>query len=389
MISCSFDWSDFLQQHWQRRPCLLRQAFPDFQDPISPDELAGLAMEPVIDSRVVARRDSLWTVEQGPFSDFSHWGEVDWCLLVQAVDHWSEQVAELMSPFRQLPNWRLEDLMVSFSVPGGGVGPHVDQYDVFIIQGQGQRRWRIGAKAPLRAHCPHPDLLQVEPFEAELDVILEPGDMLYIPPGFPHEGYAISQALNYSVGFRAPNQRELLSGFADFLLEHELGNERYADPELQPDPQPGRVDERAVNQLRDMMTRLVADEPRFREWLGEFLSQPRHELDLAPAEPPYLEGEIYDRLLAGAPLRRLGGLRCLYLAPEPDLLFIKGETWPVPAGGAPLARLLSDSPLLESESLGKKLSALLAQPAVLAWLTELINEGYWYFPEDEDDLEEA
>ena len=98
--------SYYVQQHWQRRPCLLRQAFPDFQDPISPDELAGLAMEPVIDSRVVARRDSQWTVEQGPFSDFSGLGEQDWCLLVQAVDHWSEQVAELMCPFRQLPNWR-------------------------------------------------------------------------------------------------------------------------------------------------------------------------------------------------------------------------------------------------------------------------------------------
>ncbi len=387
MTSCRIDWSDFLRQHWQRQPCCLRQAFPDFQDPITPDELAGLAMEAEIDSRRVARQDHHWRVEQGPFSHFDDWSEQDWCLLVQAVDHWSEPVAELMTPFRQLPNWRLEDLMVSFSVPGGGVGPHVDQYDVFIIQGQGRRRWRIGARTPLRPHTPHPDLLQVEPFEAVLDVILEPGDLIYIPPGFPHEGHALEPALNYSVGFRAPNQRDLLSGFADFLLQHELGDQRYGDPDLQISAQPGRVDEQAVSRLRGLMTDLLQDEPTFRAWLGEYLSQPRHELDLAPTEPAYLEGEIFDRLLTGAPLCRLPGLRCLYLTPEPDTLFIKGEPWPVPAGGALLARLLADSPQFAPASLGRQWPGLLEQPALLAWLTQLINEGYWYFADDHEGAE--
>lgn len=209
-------------------------------------------MESEVDSRLVSHQDGKWQVSHGPFESYDHLGETNWSLLVQAVNHWHEPTAALMRPFRELPDWRIDDLMISFSVPGGGVGPHLDQYDVFIIQGTGRRRWRVGEKLQMKQHCPHPDLLQVDPFEAIIDEELEPGDILYIPPGFPHEGYALENAMNYSVGFRAPNTRELISGFADF----------------------------------------------------------------APPEPPYQPDEIYDALKQGDVLVRLGGLRVLRIGDD-------------------------------------------------------------------------
>ncbi len=142
----TLNWPDFLERHWQKRPVVLKRGFSNFIDPLSPDELAGLAMESEIDSRLVSHQDGKWQVSHGPFESYDHLGESNWSLLVQAVNHWHEPTAALMRPFRALPDWRIDDLMISFSVPGGGVGPHLDQYDVFIIQGTGRRRWRVGEK---------------------------------------------------------------------------------------------------------------------------------------------------------------------------------------------------------------------------------------------------
>lgn len=373
-LSFTLNWSAFLTEYWQKRPTVIRSGFIDFTDPISADELAGLAMEEQVDSRLVSHVNEEWQVEHGPFQAFDQLGEKNWSLLVQAVDHWSPQVAELMEPFRVLPNWRIDDLMISFSVPGGGVGPHLDQYDVFIIQGMGKRRWRVGEKQPLKQHCPHPKLLQVEPFEAILDVELEPGDILYIPPGFPHDGYALEASLNYSVGFLAPNQRDLFSSFADQLLAEDGGNQRYSDPELQQTSAPGAIHPQEVQRLRNLMQELL-HAPEFDHWLASFLSQPRHELDLQPVDPPFEEGEVYDRLQEGEALWRLGGLRAFYLHSDPNSCFIAGETFSVPQGASPLAQLLCDNTRLDADSLIPHLE----NPVLLAWLTMLINCGYWYF----------
>ncbi len=161
----TLNWPDFLERHWQKRPVVLKRGFSNFIDPLSPDELAGLAMESEIDSRLVSHQDGKWQVSHGPFESYDHLGESNWSLLVQAVNHWHEPTAALMRPFRALPDWRIDDLMISFSVPGGGVGPHLDQYDVFIIQGTGRRRWRVGEKLQMRQHCPHPDLAQRKPHQ--------------------------------------------------------------------------------------------------------------------------------------------------------------------------------------------------------------------------------
>lgn len=364
------NWPDFIQRYWQKRPVVLKRGFKNFIDPISPDELAGLAMENEVDSRLVSQQNEKWQVSHGPFESYDHLGENNWSLLVQAVNHWHEPSAALMRPFRFLPDWRLDDLMISFSVPGGGVGPHFDQYDVFIIQGTGRRRWRVGEKVALKQHCPHPDLLQVEPFDAIIDEEMEPGDILYIPPGFPHEGYSLENALNYSVGFRAPSGRELISGFADYALANELGSLRYSDPEVPVRDCPSLILPQEVEGLRKVMLDVVNQPAHFEQWLGEFISQSRHELDVAPPEPPYQPDEIYDALQQGDVLSRLGGLRVLTLG---NAVYINGERVECahPAVMAVLAH--------NHEIALKDLADALDDPAVLAQIAGLVNAGYWYF----------
>lgn len=364
------DWNDFLQHYWQKRPVILKRGFKSFIDPISPDELAGLAMENEVDSRLVSHQDGRWQVAHGPFESFDHLGEHNWSLLVQAVDHWHEASSALMRPFRQLPDWRMDDLMISFSVPGGGVGPHLDQYDVFIIQGTGRRRWRVGEKVPMKQHCPHPDLLQVEPFDAIIDEEMEPGDILYIPPGFPHEGYALENSLNYSVGFRAPNGRELVSGYADYVLAHELGSQRYSDADIAQRENPADMLPQEVEALRQMILDLVQQPEHFHHWLGEFISQSRHELDIAPPEPPYQAGEIYELLQQGESLQRLGGLRVLRVGVR---CFVNGEL--IDTEHQQAANALCQNFSVDAQMLGEAVD----DPSFLALLTALINSGYWYF----------
>jgi 50S ribosomal protein L16 3-hydroxylase len=366
----NLNWPEFLQQYWQKRPLIIKQGFKNFIDPISPDELAGLAMEDEIDSRLVSHLEEKWHVSHGPFDSYDHLGENGWSVLVQAVNHWHEPSSHLMKPFRQLPDWRLDDLMISFSVPGGGVGPHVDQYDVFIIQGSGRRRWRVGEKQVIKSHCPCPDLLQVEPFEAIIDEELSPGDILYIPPGFPHDGYALENSLNYSIGFRSPSARELISGFADYVLLHELGQQRYSDPQLTLRDHPAEIQPHEVDGLQQMMQSILQDKTHFQHWLGEFVSQSRHELDTAPPEPPYQAGEIYELLQGGEVLQRLGGLRVLRIA---DQCYVNGEALVTPHLAA--TDSLCRSPTVNAQMLGDALE----DPSFLALLVSLINNGYWYF----------
>ena len=212
--------NEFLTTYWQKKPVVIRQGFKDFVDPISPDEFAGIAMEETVQSRLVFKKDGQWQAEFGPFESYDHLGERDWSLVIQALDNFSEEAAELIEPFRFLPHWRLDDLMVSFATAGGGVGPHIDNYDVFICQGSGKRHWRVGDRGQHAEVIPHEALLHVAPFEAIIDVELAPGDILYIPPGFPHEGIALEPSMSFSVGFRANSAISLLSGFADHVIDN-------------------------------------------------------------------------------------------------------------------------------------------------------------------------
>ena len=214
---------EFLRDYWQKKPLLIRQAIPGFQSPISPDELAGLSLEEDVESRLVIEHgESPWELRRGPFTEhtYQQLPERDWTLLVQAVDQLVPDVAELIEHFRFLPNWRIDDVMISYAAPGGGVGPHFDNYDVFLLQAHGQRRWRIGqmcdSESPMLAHG---DLRILADFQGTEEWVLEPGDMLYLPPRLAHFGTAEDACMTYSVGFRAPSAAEVLTHFTDFLAQ--------------------------------------------------------------------------------------------------------------------------------------------------------------------------
>lgn len=371
----------FLTEFWQKKPVLLKGGFANFQDPISPDELAGLAGEEEIESRIVAHHAGQWQLETGPFDDFSTWGEQNWTLLVQAVDHWHPESAALIEPFRFIPNWRIDDLMVSYSAPGGGVGPHLDQYDVFIIQGMGKRHWRVGMPDPaLTPLCPHPRLLQISPFVDCINVITEPGDILYIPPGCPHEGISVDASLNYSVGFRAPAQKDLLTGLADYLIENEIQGQRYTDPTRQFSAQIGEITPNDLQQVKTLLQGMINDEALLASYFGSYITHAKHELDATEPDPHYSAEEIAEYLTEGSVLARLGGLRVCYIqaSPTADIqLFINGMTITLPATAKATVQQLANQSVLDQSAA----ASFAAEPQKLQLLTQLINLGYWYFIE--------
>lgn len=209
---------EFLRDYWQKKPVLIKQGFIDFQDPISADELAGIACEEQVQSRLIHHTNGKWEADFGPFESYDHLGDKNWSLVIQALDNWSEDAAKIIEAFRFIPHWRLDDLMASFATPNGSVGPHVDKYDTFICQGSGNRHWRVGGNSDYKEFSAHTALLHVESFNAIIDVELEAGDILYIPPGFPHEGYSLNNSMSFSVGFRTNSTVSLLSAFADHLI---------------------------------------------------------------------------------------------------------------------------------------------------------------------------
>ncbi|PWS56248.1 cupin domain-containing protein [Pseudoalteromonas sp. meg-B1] len=366
----------FLNQYWQKKPLLIKGGFSDFKDPLDANELAGLAMEDSIESRIITNHNQQWQSHQGPFEDFEILTDEHATLLVQAVDHWHPEAAQLLEPFRFIPNWRIDDLMISYSTPGGGVGPHLDQYDVFIIQGEGKRHWRVGLPdASLKQFAQNKSLLQVEAFTAVIDCVLEPGDILYIPPGCPHEGYAIENALNYSVGFRAPNQQDLLSSFADHIIDTESGQKRYTDHTLALRDSKGELTQSEVDKVKTLMQALIENDSLFKNWLGNTLSQPKHDMDLAPEENPFSTAEIMQQLENDVIFERLGGTRAIYQCIGDELLLsVNGENYPLPLSDLEAVKQLTDFIEFDSSLLNSTTPSL----DFIETFTTLVNEGIWF-----------
>ncbi|MDP2561882.1 cupin domain-containing protein [Psychrobium sp. 1_MG-2023] len=369
----------FLDEYWQKKPLLIRQGLSDFDDPISPDEFAGLAMEEQIESRLVWQEDGEWQAEHGPFEDYSHLGDKDWSLLIQGVDHWDEQVAELIRPFRFLPNWRIDDVMVSFATPGGGVGPHVDNYDVFIIQGSGKRHWQVGSNTELKEVVAHSALLHVERFSPIIDAELLPGDILYIPPGFPHQGVAVEPSMSYSVGFRTTAKANLFSHFADYLIDNQQGKEMVVDPERQITTTPGLIADCDVNKLTSALHEMLEDKDQLTDFFGQHLSQAKHDLAIDPEQETISLEEFNEILNQQDVLIRLGGLRCLYFDSDVAIgsIYINGEKFTLQRELHSALTLLADNTELSYE----QLAPWLHEQSFCQLLVDLINAGYWYFQE--------
>lgn len=370
--------NEFLTMYWQKKPVVIRQGFKNFVDPISMDEFAGIAMEETVQSRLVSKQDGQWQAEFGPFESYGHLGEKDWSLVIQALDNFSEEAAELIEPFRFLPHWRLDDLMASFATVGGGVGPHIDNYDVFICQGSGKRHWRVGNRGQHEEVIPHEALLHVEPFEALIDVELETGDILYIPPGFPHEGVAIEPSMSFSVGFRANSAISLLSGFADYLIDNELGAQLLEDPNRQITEHSGKVSTEDYRNIKQQLQNLLDDEKTFENFAGNFLTSAKHELDLMPSEEPFSQEEVSE-LLAIHAIKRLGGLRAFYFEDTIDegVCYINGEKINFDAEISPAIKLLCDQVVV----LPNELAPWRENDSFVSLMINLLDQGYWFWTE--------
>ena len=334
----------FLRDYWQKHPLLIRSAFPDFSSPISPDDLAGLSCEEGSLGRLIVHqtRGDRWQVRSGPFPEdiFATLPERDWTLLVQDVDKWDPDVAALLEHFAFLPRWRIDDIMVSFAAPEGSVGAHVDQYDVFLIQGLGQRRWMIDAGPnPPQNVREGVELKLLQHFTPTHDWVLEPGDMLYLPPGVPHHGVALDACLTLSLGMRAPSHGELLVDLADALAERLPEAQRYADPDLVPSASDGRIDAATLKRLRSALESIgQIDDETLADWFAGFITRYRSGGEIAAPPRASSAARVESRLERGAALHLHPLARCAWRGRGRHArLHVNGECF---AAGSALAKRL-------------------------------------------------
>ncbi|WP_347332598.1 cupin domain-containing protein [Marinimicrobium locisalis] len=289
----------FLREYWQKKPLLIRNAFPDFESPIDGDELAGLALEEDVESRLVLEHGQTpWELRQGPFEEhtFSHLPNSHWTLLVQAVDQWVPEVQALLADFRFLPDWRLDDIMVSYATDQGSVGPHFDYYDVFLLQGSGKRRWRIGQQCDSQSPRVEGTALNIlKDFYPEDDWVLNPGDMLYIPPGVAHWGTAEGDdCITYSIGFRAPSVADVLTELSQDIASGLTNDQRYRDPAQPLGATAGEIPPETLNTLRALIQEQLTD-TALADWFGRYMTLPKYP-ELEPEEGEEGDWQNFEQL---------------------------------------------------------------------------------------------
>jgi 50S ribosomal protein L16 3-hydroxylase len=332
--------AQFLRDYWQKRPLLIRNAFADFVPPLEPNDLAGLACEPAALARLIVhdeKRDR-WHVHPGPLSedDFAKTPSTHWTLLVQDVDKWDADVAKLLEHFSFLPSWRVDDVMISYAEAGGGVGAHVDQYDVFLLQGLGQRHWGISDDPAAPKEFRHDvELKQLAQFEPTHEWLLDPGDMLYLPPGVPHDGVAFGgPCMTFSIGMRAPSQAELTGDLADHIAEHLPEELRYADPDLKPAKATGEIDRATIERLRTALPFAAAlSDDMLRDWFGRFITRYRNAQVPAALDKPLDAAAFAKQLKTGAQLLRHPWSRLAWSRGKSGCtLYVSGHAYPaIPA----------------------------------------------------------
>jgi len=363
---------EFLRDYWQKKPLLIRQAFPDFVPQLDANDIAGLACEEGAEARLLSGHfpDRDWRLRYGPFEeeDFRNLPETGWSLLVQDVEKHYPPLQEFMSAFEFLPRWRIDDLMVSVAGPGGSVGPHVDQYDVFLLQAEGCKRWQI-AECFDEELLPDCELNVLQAFTPEMEWILESGDMLYLPPGIAHHGVALDPGMTWSVGMRAPSAADLLLSLGEWLAACQDEGERYRDPGLLPAGRCGEIDGMAIKRFRELARSLSAESEEFSVFLGSFLS--RYRLSHEPASPvkPLDPAGLKDAIRGGQILRHNPWTRLLWIeSDEGASLFAAGAAYTCTVD---CARMICDPDRLSRP--GPDLS----EPE-LALLCELLNRGHLY-----------
>jgi len=268
----------FLKDYWQQRPLVIRNALPGFQSPVSPEELAGLSLEDEVESRLVVQHSpENYELRKGPFDEqtYASLPEKNWTLLVQGMDRLIPEVSTLLDEFDFLPRWRIDDIMVSYAVTGGNVGPHYDHYDVFLLQAAGKRRWHLTAQDCTESNAIEGvDLRLMQTFTIEDTFDFEAGDILYIPPKWGHHGIALDDnCMTYSIGYRSYRGQELWDSFGDHLSETNGFQALYQDPVWQTDLNPGEITDNAVKQAQQLLESALADPKQLKTWFGRFATQ--------------------------------------------------------------------------------------------------------------------
>lgn len=363
--------SQFLAEYWQKKPLLIRQAIPNFKGLLTPDELAGLACEEEVQSRIVKLEVNQWSVEHGPFDEavFATLPNQNWSLLVQSVNHHLAEAAELLSQFNFIPYVRLDDLMVSYAPIGGSVGAHVDAYDVFLLQGSGKRRWKINTKADLTL-IENTPLAILKHFEAEHEWLLEPGDMLYLPPNVAHHGIAEDDTcMTYSIGFRSPKTQELTYAFLEYLQDTIKLSGLYEDPDLTLQIHPAEISTTMIKKVEAILQKTSWNADSVADFLGRYMSEPKPDITFEP--PASITADNFSRLLAESALQLDLQSQMLF---SKDSFYINGESLNVPPIIVNCMQTLADTRKLDATTCNLQMRQTIATT-----LHDAYNAGYIQF----------
>jgi 50S ribosomal protein L16 3-hydroxylase len=338
--------AQFLRDYWHKKPLLIRQALPDFKPLVKFDKLAELARQNHVESRLVTLVDGQWDMQHGPLAQLPPRTQREWTLLVQGANLFDARADELLREFRFVPDARLDDLMISYATDGGGVGPHFDSYDVFLLQAQGKRRWRIGAQQDLTLAEGLP-LKILANFEPEQEFVLEPGDMLYLPPQYAHDGVAEGECMTYSIGFRSPSYQELGEAFLQFMADSIDLPGRFADPGLQPAKNPAEIPRDMLATVTGELNKVRWTEEDVTIFLGEYMSEPKHNVYFTGPAKPLPVGRFMES----------AARRGLKLSPKSLMLyrgkhvFINGESFELKRADKAVLDLLANQRRLEGSAL--------------------------------------
>ncbi|KTC86619.1 JmjC domain-containing protein [Legionella brunensis] len=353
----------FLADYWQKKPLVVRQALPTFVSLLSPDELAGLAMEEDIESRIIfetPNKSPYWHLRRGPFTanDFKRLPNTHWTLLVQAVDRFIPEVALMLDHFNFIPQWRVDDVMISYAAELGSVGPHYDNYDVFLYQAMGRRKWSLTTKnCCVENSISGIELRIMEDFQIEEEYILEEGDMLYLPPHVGHYGVAMSKdCMTYSFGYRSYQAQELWDSFGEYLADKKQAGILYEDPDWRAMNTSSELLPQAWKNARDLMQQLLSNESQLKLWFGTFatkLDQHAEELLPIPLSHEVCLDVFMQELKISKQLMRNPLCRFAYQESERDSvnLFINGYQWNIEGVSVALIKLIANNRSLSLKEL--------------------------------------
>lgn len=291
---------NFLRDYWQKKPLFIRGALPAFRGLLTANDLMNLACHDDVQSRLIIQKNGEWGVRHGPFTSrvFSRLPKKHWTLLVEDVNHFLPEARELLLKFNFIPHARLDDLMISYAPEEGGVGPHFDSYDVFLLQGMGRRHWQISAQRDRKLVMNAP-LKILRDFRPEQEWILEPGDMLYLPPGYAHNGVAADNCMTYSIGFRAPTYQELATQFLIYLQDHSVIEGMYRDPDIRFQSRPGRISSEMLRQAGAALNKIKWRRNDVERFLGIYLTEPKPHVFFTPPSHPMTQQKFAYQLKHG------------------------------------------------------------------------------------------